>query len=202
MTALQLGGLVQNGEVAALLSKLDQQILADVGVGHLPPAEPDGDLAPVALAQELLGVAQLHIEVVDIDAGRHANLLDLHYPLILAGFLLALGLFEPVFAVVHKLTHRGYGVGGDLDQIQIALLCQAQGLLRGHDAQLFAGLRDQPDLFVANLFIGLMTCVSDGKAPPDKIKMWAAGKAPTSQQNNAGSPAVYFHVNPLAVGLG
>ena len=105
MTALKLGGLVHNGDLAALLRKFDQQILSDIGVGHLPAAEADSDLAPVALGQEFLGVAQLHIEVVHVNAGRHTDLLNLHHPLIFAGFLLALGLLEPVLAVVHELAH-------------------------------------------------------------------------------------------------
>ena len=163
MPALQLRRLIHYGKLPALLGELKQKLLTDIGVRHLPAAEADSDLAPVALRQKLLGVAQFHVEVVYIDAGRHPDLLNLHHPLVLAGFLRALGLLEPVLAVVHELAHGGDGIGGDLDQIQAPLLSQAQGLLGGHAAQLFAGLGDQQDLFIADLFIGLMTCVSDGK---------------------------------------
>ena len=103
-----------------------------------------------------------------VDAGRHPDLLDLYHALILAGFLLALGLLEPELAVIHQLAYGGDSVGRDLDQIQPLLLGHAQRLLRGHEAKLLAGLRDQTDLFIPDLVIGLMTCVSDGKAPPDK----------------------------------
>ena len=99
------------------------------------------------------------------------------------GALFTLGLLEPILAVIHDLAHGGDGIGGDLDQIQIMFLSHAQGLLRRHNAQLLTGFRNQTDFLIPDLFIGLMTCVSDGKAPPDKIKNTAAGKAPVSQQN-------------------
>ena len=188
MPSLQLGALIHHGDLAALLSKLHQQVLADVGVGHFTAAEADGDLAAVAFGQELLGVFQLDIEVVDVNAGGHPDFLDLHHALIFAGFLLALGLLEPVLAVVHELAHGGHGVGGDFNQIQIALLGQAQSFLGGHDAQLFAGFRDQADLLVPDFFVGLMTCVSDGKAPPNKKINAAAGMAPASQKSPPSYP--------------
>ena len=86
-------------------------------------------LHAVAVGQELLRVAELDVEIVDVDAGRHADLLDLYHALILAGFLLALGLLEPELAVIHQLAYRGDGVGRDLDQVQPLLLGHAQRLL-------------------------------------------------------------------------
>ena len=41
------------GDLGALLCKLIQELPADLGMGHLPPAEADGNLHPVALGQEL-----------------------------------------------------------------------------------------------------------------------------------------------------
>ena len=168
MPSLQLRTFIHHGDLAAGFGKLQQQLLTDVGVRHLTAPEPDGDLAPVALGQKLLGVAQLDIEIVHVNAGGHPDLLDLHHALVLPGFLFTLGLLEPVLAVVHQLAHRGHGIGRNFDQIQLTLLGQTQRLLRGHDAQLFAALRDQADLLIPDLFVGLMTCVSDGKAPPNK----------------------------------
>ena len=121
MPSLQLGALVHHGDLAALLSKLQKQVLTDVGVGHLPTAEAHGDFAPVAVGQEFLRVAELDVEIVDVDAGRHPDLLDLHHALILACFLLALGLLEAVLAVIHQLAYRGHSVRRDLHQIQIRL---------------------------------------------------------------------------------
>ena len=64
-----LGSLSMTGDLGAVLGELEQQLLADVGVGHFAAAEADGDLHPVALGQELLRIAELDVEVVDVDAG-------------------------------------------------------------------------------------------------------------------------------------
>ena len=168
MTALQLGSLVHDGHIGAALRELQQQLLTDLGVSHLSAAETDGNLAAVTFSQELLSIALLDIEVIHINAGRHTDFLDLHHTLVLTGFLLALGLLEAELAVVHDLADRGHGIGRDLDQVQVLLLGDAQSFQRGHNAQLFTGLRDQSNLLVADFFIDLMSISSDGKAPPNK----------------------------------
>ena len=202
MTSFQLRALVQYGDLAAVFGKLDQQLLADVGVSHLTAAEADSDLAPVAFRQKLLCVSQLYIEVVDINAGGHANFLHFHHALILAGFLLALGLLEPILAVIHEFAHGGDGIGGDLDQIQTLFLGQTQRLLRGHDAQLFTGIGDQSNLLIPDFFVGLMTCVSDGKAPPDKIKCGRRQAPAITAKQHRWYRWSSFHVNPLALAGG
>ena len=164
--SVQLGVLVQRGDLAALLGKLEQQALADVGVSHLAAAEADRDLHPVALGQELLGVAELHIEVVYVDTGRHADFLDLHDVLVFPCLLLPLGLLELVLAVVHELTDGGIRGGRDLHQVQIRVHGALQRLPGGHDAQLLSGVGDQANLLVADLFVDLMTLFADTKAPP------------------------------------
>ena len=47
MPALQLGLLIHYGQLCALPGEVQQQLAADVGVGHLTAAEADGDLDPV-----------------------------------------------------------------------------------------------------------------------------------------------------------
>ena len=168
MAALQLGSLVHDGHIGAALRKLQQQLLTDIGVSHLSAAETNSDLAAVTVGQELLSIALLDIEVIDVNAGGHPDFLDLHHTLVLAGFLLSLGLLKAVLAVIHDLADRGHGIGRDLDQVQVLLLGDAQSFQRGHNAQLFTGLRDQSNLLVADFFIDLMSISSDGKAPPNK----------------------------------
>ena len=136
-------------------------------MGHLPAAEAHRDLHPVALGQELLGVAQLGVEIADVDARGHAHLFDLHHVLVFPGLLLPLGLLEAELPVVHELAHGRGGVGGDLHQVQALLVGQALALRRGHDAQLAAVGADETDLPVADLLIDLMGRVSYGKAPPE-----------------------------------
>ena len=120
------------------------------------------------LRQKLLGVAQLGVEVADVDAGGHPHLLDFHHVLVLFGLLLPLGLLETVLAVVHELAHRGGGGGGNLDQVQPGLVGALLSLPGGHDAQLGAVGADEPHLPVADLLVDLMSRISYGHAPPDK----------------------------------
>ena len=135
-------------------------------VGHLPAAEADGDLAAVALGQEFLGISQLYIEVVDVNAGRHAHFLNFHHALVLPRLLLPLLLLELELAVVHELADRGNRGGGDLDQIQALLHGLLQSISGGHDAQLSAVGTHQTHLSVPNLLVELMTLFADRKAPP------------------------------------
>ena len=168
MSTLQFRTLVHDGHIGAALRKLQQQVLTDIGMGHLSAAETDGDLAAVAVCQELLCIALLDIEVIHVNAGGHPDFLDLHHTLVLAGLFLSLGLLEAELAVIHDLADRGNGIRRDLDQVQALLLCDAQSFQSGHNAQLFTGLRDQSNLLVADFFIDLMSISSDGKAPPNK----------------------------------
>ena len=130
---------------------------------HLTAAEADADLDAVAVGEELLRVAQLGVEVADVDPGGHADLLDLHHMLILAGFLLLLALLEAEFAVVHQPAHRRRRLGRDLHEIQALFICDLQRAGRRHDAQLLAGGADQTDLLVADLLVQFMHYFANGR---------------------------------------
>ena len=130
-------------------------------MGHLPPAEADSDLHPVPVGEKTLGVADLDIEIIDVDPRGHPNLFDLHDPLILFCFLVPLGLLEPVLAVIHELADRGDRVGGDLDQVQISLGGLGHGLVDGQDAQLFSRGGNQANFLVSDLLVDLMSRMRD-----------------------------------------
>src|SRR5699024_11423977 len=49
--SVQLGLLVQRGDLGALLRELEQQALSDVRVRHLAAPESDGDLHPVEIGR-------------------------------------------------------------------------------------------------------------------------------------------------------
>ena len=112
--------------------------------------------AHVAVGKELERALELCVQVVLADAGRHADLLDLHDALILLGFLFTLGLLKTVFAVVHDLAHGGNGVGRDLHKVELLLLCLGQCLLCGDDAEHGAVRCDQANLLIPDLLIELM----------------------------------------------
>ena len=128
---------------------------------HLSASEAHRDLEAVALVEELLAVFQLGVEVVRVDAGGHAYLLDLDNALILLGFLLLLGLLKAELAVVHNLADRGIGARSDLDQIEVMLGGDLQSFLCGHDTELFALSTYQAHFLVKYLFVDLMSSVCD-----------------------------------------
>ena len=169
MASIQLGLLVHGRHFRALFGEFLQQTLADVGVGHFPAAEADGDLHPVPVGEKTLGVADLDIEIIDVDPRGHTHLFDLHDPLILFGFLVPLGLLEPVLAVIHELADGGDRVGGDLDQVQLSFDRFGHGLFDGQDAQLLSLGGNQTNFLVANFLVDLMSRMSDDERTSSKL---------------------------------
>ena len=111
MPPLQLGALVHHGDLAALLGKLQKQVLTDVGVGHLPAAEAHGDLDRLPSARNFCALRSLTLKSLTSMLGDIRISLILYHALILAGFLLALGLLEPELAVIHQLAYGGTALG-------------------------------------------------------------------------------------------
>ena len=127
----------------------------------LTAAETDRNLDLVSVLEETAGVLDLGIQVANVDIRRQANLFDFHDTLILTGFLLALGLLETEFAVIHDLAYRRLCLRCDLDQVHALFYGDFLCLLDGYDAELFAVVADQTDFLVADLFIDLMFHAAD-----------------------------------------
>ena len=110
----------------------------------------------VAVGQELLGVLQLGIEIAHVDAGGHADLLDLHHMLVFTGLFFAFALLKAILAIVHEFAYGGDSLGRDLDQIQPAFFCDMQRLGGRHDAHLLAVFADETDLAIVDVLVQLM----------------------------------------------
>jgi hypothetical protein len=76
----------------------------------------------------------------------------------LPGLLRALVLELPV---VHELSDRWAGLSGDLDEVELGLLREPQGVLDAHDADLFPVRSDQADLGNADAVVDARLC-ADG----------------------------------------
>ena len=140
--------------------------LANVGMGHLPAAEADGDLDAVAVGEELLRVAcSLVLKSPMSMPGRHPDLLDLHHVLVLSGLFFPLALLEPELAVVHQLAHGRRSAWGEIltrsRPCSSAIFRASAG---GHDAQLLALGTDQADLLVADLLVQFMHYFTNGRS--------------------------------------
>ena len=98
-----------------------EEVLADLGVGDLPPPEHDRDLHLVALAQQLLDGARLEVDVVHVDLRLHAHFTQAGLGLVLARLALLLRLLVLEAAEVHEAGDGGRGLAGDLDEVNVAL---------------------------------------------------------------------------------
>ena len=148
-------------------------------MSHFAAAEADGDFDPVAIGQETLGVADLNVEIIDVDSGGHTHFFDLHDPLVFLCLLIPLGLLETVLAVVHELADGGDGVGGNFHQVQVGVAGLCQGFGQGHDAKLFPLGGDEAYFLVVNFLVDLMSRVSyDGRTSSSEKsnKKWIPAK--------------------------
>ncbi len=140
------GGLEGGGDA-------QEERAADLGVGDLAAAEEDGDLDLVAALEELLDEAGLEVDVVGADLGLEADLAEEGLLLVLVGVALLLGLLVLELAVVEEAADGGVGVGGDLDEVEAAVLGELEGLVEGEDAAFLALVVDEEDLADADAFV-------------------------------------------------
>ena len=84
--------------------------------------------------------------------------------LVLPGLFLPLALLKAELPIVHQLADRGFGLGRNLDQVQILFLGDAQGLHGGHNAKLLARGADQTDLLVADTLVQFMHLLTNGQS--------------------------------------
>ena len=149
--------------------------MAEFLMGHLTAAELELDAHLVSFGEEVFGVGDLDEVIVRINADTELHLLHLAALLMLVSLLLVLLLDIFEFAVVDDLAHRRIGLWSHLDKVQATLTGNAQGLMRGQNAELMlAILLDdayfwRTDALVdAIQFVGVTTTVTITAA-------WAAG---------------------------
>ena len=118
------------------------------------------NLDPVAIGQEALGVADLDIEIIDVDSRGHTHFFDLNNPLVFLCLLVPLGLLKAILSVVHERADGGDGVGRNLHQVQVGVAGLGHGLGQGHDTELFTLGGDQAHFLVVNFLVDLMSRVS------------------------------------------
>ena len=110
-------------------------------------AQPEGDstqtLESMGL-EEADNVALLRLVVVAVDLRTKLHLFDDRVRLIPPRLARLLGSLVLELAVVHELADGRAGHRCDLDQIQIGLAGQTQGVLNADDADLLSGRANEP----------------------------------------------------------
>ncbi|MFT4989556.1 MAG: hypothetical protein ACI9BK_002331, partial [Acidimicrobiales bacterium] len=97
----------------------------------------DRDFDSVALAQKLLDLAGLGVEIADTDFRAVFHFLDLNGRGLLARCFVALLCLIDRFSVVHDLAHWWTRLVGDFYQVKTSLLCAGKGLGKRNNSDLF-----------------------------------------------------------------
>ena len=110
-------GSLELGYIGQSLHNSVQNGPTNLGVGHLAAAELDREFDPVAPGEELMGLADLGLQVGIPDLGGAAQLLEVGSLLALSSVLLLLLGLVLEFAVVKVLADRGGRGWGDLYEV-------------------------------------------------------------------------------------
>src|SRR5262245_3866953 len=135
-------------------------------MGTLPTPEQHETADLVALGKELPDVPGFELEVVFLDLGAVAHLLEIDGVLLLFGFFGFLGLLVLVFAEIHDPANRGTCCGGHLHQVEPCLFGYFSRLVSGHHTELFAVLVHQPDLGAPDTLVYTNFLGSDSGVTP------------------------------------
>ena len=146
--------IAEDGLLANLLAfnvgvefgQLLQQPESELGATLLTSAEHDRDLDLVAGLEEADDVALLGLVVVLVDLGAKLHLFDDGVSLVLAGLTVLHRRLVLELAVVHELGDRRARHRSNLDEIEVGLLGEPQGILDPDDSDLFAVRTDQSHL--------------------------------------------------------
>src|SRR5690606_22304048 len=157
---------LDDAELSDILSELTQQTNALLGAGLLATAEQDHCLDLVAGLEEVLRALELGRVVVSFDLQSEADFLEDRVRLVTASFLRLLGSLVLELAVVHDLDHGRLRVGGDLDEVEVGFLREAERDLDGDNADLLTRGADEADLGDADALIGT------GIADAELLRRW------------------------------
>jgi len=133
-------------ELVHVLGESLEKPEAELGPVLLTTAEHDRDLHLVALLQEADDVALLGLVVVGVDLGTKLHLLDDHVRLVATRLASLLGVLVLELAVVHELADRRSRGRCDLDQVEVGLLRESQGVVDADDADGLAVRAHETDL--------------------------------------------------------
>src|SRR5262249_1324417 len=149
-------------DVRQLLNQSLQDAAADFWMRHFAAAKEDRRLHFVAVVEEALDVLLLELIVVLVDLGAKLDLFDLDHLLVLARLARPLLLLVLILPEVHDAADRRHRRRRDPHQVETLLLRYSQGLGRGHDAELRAGVVNHADFPHANALVDSRTVVAPG----------------------------------------
>ncbi len=140
VTTSHLRLLIGMSHLHQVLTNTFGQLETNFLVSHLTALKLQLQAHLVSFSEELLGMKNLDEVIVRIDPDSELEFLELAALLSLGSLLLLLLLFVLVLAVIDNFTYGRIRAGGNFDKIQSAIFRGTNGLPRGHDSHLLAGL--------------------------------------------------------------
>ena len=139
---------------ADLRGKLLQLLARDLRMGDLATAEAHGHLDLAALFQKFDTAWRTLVSrsCSPVRGRKRISLISMTFCALRASrsfFCLSYW----ILAEIEKAADRRHGIRRDLDQIQVALVCQTQGIMDRQDAELVAFFVDDPHLAHPNLLV-------------------------------------------------
>src|SRR5215475_5493845 len=162
LAAFEARFLLDLGDLGGIVLDAIEELVAQLLVRHLAPAEAQRHLHLVALFEKALHRAHLHIVIVVVDHGPELDLLDLDDLLFLAGFRRLLLRLVFIFAVIENFADGRGRVGGNLDEIKSGLLGLVQSDLDFNGPKVVAGLVDQLDFANTDLLVDARAVLRGG----------------------------------------
>lgn len=162
---------LDEAEFLHVRSQTLEQSEAQLRAGLLTTTEHDRDLDLVALLEEPDDVTLLGVIVVRVDLRPELHLLDDRVRLVLARLTGLHGRLVLELPVVHELAHGRTGGRRHLDQVEVVLLCEFQGLGKRNNPDLLAAGTDKSHLGNANPVVdaGLGADGSSSVAPRGRL---------------------------------
>ena len=112
-------------------------------MGHFPSTESDCHLDAVANLDKFGQLAQFHLVITFLGTRTKLDFLNVHLALFLALIVQLLFLLELEFAVIHQSTDWWFGIGYQLNEIQVGVYRQLLCLFQRYNALLFSVFTDQ-----------------------------------------------------------
>src|SRR2546425_7039084 len=116
--ALHAGRLLPRRSLAETGQRAVEDLLTDLGMGHLASAEHHRQLHLIAFGEEALNGAHLQVDIVLSGTRAQAHFVHHRAALVLARVPLLLGLLVFPLSVVEQSTDWGIAVRVDLDEVE------------------------------------------------------------------------------------
>jgi hypothetical protein len=146
-------GLFDDANLTKLNGETVKQVLPNVLMGDLTPAEKDAKLDFVTFLKEPPSLAALRLEIMAVDLRTKSNLFEFDRLLTFARFALTTALFVAKLSVIHQATNRRDRSRLHLNEVKPSLASHFHRISRTYDADVIAFFVNKPNFGDPNPFV-------------------------------------------------